>query len=310
MEISRRVSIVDNMNVLITGVNGFIGKQLVDYLKNISDLKLYGFGRRDSFDGPSIVYFNGDITDYQSLKKIADCLPDCEIIIHLAALIDMDFDEQKIIDVNCNGTHNICKMAKILSCKKLIYISSIPVIGKPIRLPITEEHPLQPETLYHVTKLAGEHIVNLLKCYDIIPIILRIPSPIGIGMNPKTILPVFMKNVVNGADIELYGKGRRRQNYIDVRDICQAILKAIKSDTEGIFNIASETSYSNYELAQVCINITGSASKICFNGKNDPQEDYSWDISIDKAADKLGYYPLYSLEDTIKWMLSDRKGKR
>jgi UDP-glucose 4-epimerase len=295
------------MKILITGVNGFIGKHVIKYLKEYDCNNIHGIGRYDAFQGDmDINYYKADITDYSSLLQVVEKIKKCDVIIHMAASINMSFDDQSIIDINYIGTYNVCKLAQMLSCQKIIYISSLPVIGKPLQLPITEEHPQQPESLYHITKLSGEYLVRLMKKNGIIPIILRIPSPIGAGMNSGTILPIFLNNALLDKEIVLYGKGMRRQNYIDVRDIAQAIYKSFVSHAEGLFNIASPSSISNYELAKECIKITNSKSIIRFNGIVDPQEDYNWDISIENAKNVLGFQPEYMLADTVQWMLSNQ----
>lgn len=295
------------MDVLITGVNGFIGNYVVEYLHKLNYVNIYGTGRHDSYQGSfDIPYFKADISDYNSLLYIAEKMKKCDVIIHLAASISMSFEDKDLIDTNYTGTYNVCRIAQILSCRKIIYLSSIPVIGKPQQLPITETHPQYPESLYHITKLSGEYIVNLMKKNDIIPVVLRIPSPIGVGMNPRTILPTFLSNALLNKDIVLFGKGMRRQNYIDVRDITQAIVKSMKENVEGLFHIASPASISNHELAEECIKVTDSKSIICFNGLIDPQEDYTWDISIEKAKEELKFLPDYSLTASLEWILANR----
>ena len=83
--------------------------------------------------------------------------------------------------------------------------------------------------------------------------IFRIPSPVGRKTAPDKIVPVFVKNAIENVDYNLLGQGKRIQNYIDVRDIARAVEFAIDRNASGLFNIASEKSYSNKELAELCI---------------------------------------------------------
>lgn len=293
------------MNILITGSNGFIGKNLCYKLSEISDVTVFGMGKginRNSFVKNYIEY---DISIDSFNKDIITRLQNCDVIIHTAACIDKDDFNSQLIDVNCRGTNNILNLAKEINCKKIIYISSIPVIGIPTNLPITENHITKPNTLYHITKLTGEYIVNQAEKYNILPIILRIPSPVGIGMNPKTILPIFLKQCILNNDIQILGNGSRKQNYIDIRDIEQAVQKCLIKNVKGCFNIASNKTISNLELAELCIKLCNSHSRIIFSNTFDKEENVCWDISIKKAKEYLDYMPLYSIEDTIKVMIEE-----
>ena len=89
------------------------------------------------------------------------------------------------------------------------------------------------------------------------------------------------------------------QNYIDVRDIARAVNCAIDKQSSGVFNIASEKSYSNREVAEICISLFNSTSKIIYQGV-DNEEDYQWIVSTDKAKNELGFVAKYSLQDTLK----------
>jgi UDP-glucose 4-epimerase len=118
-------------------------------------------------------------------------------------------------------------------------------------------------------------------------------------MKPDTILPTFIKVCRANSDITILGKGQRIQNYIDVRDICHAVLRSIeKMDKYGVFNIANDKSYSNLELAYICKKVLGSKSDILFQGK-DAFERYNWTISIEKAKKELEFTPKYTIEQSI-----------
>lgn len=285
------------MKVLVTGSNGFIGSNVCETLKK--NYKVIGIGTKSNSKVSDIEYHKMNIESVDFVDKIKNKIQNCDIIAHFAAQIDKDNYNEKLIDVNCIGSLNIVKAAKSLGAKTIIHSSSIPIIGIPINTPITEEHKTKPKSLYHITKLAAEHIIDLAVYDGIKTVHLRIPSPIGIGMDNNTILPVFLKKCINEEDIIIYGNGSRTQNYIDVRDICNAIIGVIEYDVEGVYNIASGKSISNFELAKLCLSISGSSSLIYFNGLEDPDENYYWDISIEKANKEFMFQPSYSLEDSI-----------
>lgn len=296
------------MKILVTGSNGFIGKYLCNRLKEEYDV--IGLGTNENSKVQGIEYLQAFIENPSFVSQIKEKLKSCDVVVHLAALIDKDNFNDNLIDVNCKGTIHVLQLARELNVEKIIHASSLPLIGKPITLPITEEHEINPETLYHITKSMSEQIINLGSKYNIKTINLRIPSPIGIGMNGKTILPVMLKNCLSNKPIAIYGKGERRQNYIDARDVSEVIVNSIKNDFEGTYNIASEKNISNIELAKLCIKLTNSSSEIVFNGKVDLEDDFCWDISLKKVKEVMPFYLKYSLEETIKDLINEfEKGK-
>lgn len=294
------------MKVLITGVNGFIGRNVASVLSK----KHYVIGTDISTTTQTEVneYFSWNIGDeripYEKIPK------DLDAIIHIAACLDMDGTNEQLITSNCLGTQRIYQLAKENKIKKIIYLSSVPIIGEPKQIPITEEHPVDPRTVYHVTKLAGELILNQL-IYDQIDVInLRLPSPIGVGMNMRTILSVFIRKALDGENIQILGKGTRRQNYIDVRDIANIIkCFAEKEGVVGTFNCGANKTISNFELANYCINITNSKSEIEFLNKEDFADNQNWEIDTTKLKEAIGYENMYSIEDSIKSIADVLKNK-
>lgn len=193
----------------------------------------------------------------------------------------------------------IAEIARRTGCAKIIYISGIPIIGKPKVIPITEEHSIEPPSVYHASKIFGEYVFNLLVQEGINVINLRLPSPIGADMPAGKIFSVFVEKCLKNEDISLLGKGGRMQNYIDTDDIAQAIYRSISYNKSATFNIAANKSYSNLELATICKNVLSSNSNISFNGKEDLEEDCKWIVSIDKARREIDFEPIVSIEESI-----------
>ena len=295
------------MKVLITGVAGFIGKHLVNYLSKNGNFNVYGLDRVTlDCEDTNNEYIVADLLDNDLCRKVLSLCGQIDAIVHAASLITADNFNSSLVPCNCQGMLNTIQMAHLVQCKRFIYLSSIPVIGKPLLHPITEDHPTMPQTTYHASKLFGEHVLLLQDNKDLNPIILRLSSPIGKGMNTKTILPTFLDCCKSGRDITLFGKGTRKQNYIDVRDICAAIELALQSDYSGVYNIGGNRTISNYDLAALCIQLTNSKSSIIFNGKYNSEDDDNWDISIEKALKELHFEPKHDItniiQSTLEWL--------
>lgn len=286
--------------VLITGATGFIGRFVVgELLKNKYEVTAVTYGNSTETD-ERVNIIEGDICDESVIKQISDRMGNCDIFIHLAANLNIKGTDQTIL-TNVLGTSHCVKIAQNTGASCFIYMSSIPVIGVPKFLPVTEEHPAEPETLYHITKYTGEMIVKQAASDNMRAVILRIPSPIGCGMSPNNYLSFLLRKCINNEPIEVYGSGARVQNYIDVRDIASSVVQSIAADT-GVYLIAGNQGISNMELALLCREITDSASEIICGKRQDPEEQNQWIISTDKARASFGFSPQYGLRETIQWI--------
>ena len=290
------------MTILVTGSNGFIGSYICNRLKHAHEV--IGVGTRSESSVSDIQYIQSNIESGDFVTGVINAHGQCDVFIHCAAHISKKNFEDNLLDVKCTGTNHIVQLAKEMNCTTVIHLSSIPVIGTPNDLPISELHFTAPKSLYHISKHSAEYIVNLSSDFGIMPVNLRIPSPIGAGMNEKTILPVLLRQCLLNQPITLLGKGLRKQNYIDVRDISEAVVSCINRQVKGTYNIASDAVISNVDLANLCIEMTGSKSQISFSNTIDPEEKNSWAISIAKAKNEFGFQPQYSLRDSIKTILA------
>ena len=292
--------------VIVTGATGFIGKYVVSQLiqSGYTVIGVSHHGNHVKRDG--YIPMTIDIKNEDEITEIFNQNSPCEGMIHLAADIDM-IGSANTIKTNCLGTYYLAKLAVRNQMKFFIYMSSIPVIGKPVRLPIDETHPIAPATLYHITKFAGEQIVNQICGNFMNTMVFRISSPIGIHMNQGNYLSVLLAKCSENKDIEVYGQGLRVQNYIDVRDIAEALQCGIKAEKSGLYLISGNKSISNRELAELCKEITQSNSKIIYGKREDSQETDRWEICNNKAQKELGFVPQHDICDSLRWIYGAMK---
>lgn len=290
--------------VLVTGITGMVGRAVFTYLAQTAAYRLIGTVRSSysqQIAYKNVVFAKFDLTREADVFHLCEQFGSVDAVVHIAAALTQN--PYVLLSSNYFGTLNCVKLAWALRAKRFIYISSIQVIGRPQSLPITEDHTINPQTLYHLSKLFGEYILFMEHNRRLNPVILRIPSPIGPGIRPNGIVSTFLQHSLDNHDIILYGKGLREQNYTDTRDIALAVDLALRSTGIGVYNIASLQAISNLELAKLCKKICHSDSKIVFNGKEDPEESFLWRISIDKAIRELGFIPRFSLEESLQYLI-------
>lgn len=288
------------MRILLTGANGCVGHAVLNFLSSQPEYELWATARQSIKSNMSNVKScKFDITSLTDAAYVVDRCKTADAFVHIASAIKSP-SPGEIIATNCHGMFICLDVAHRLGVKKFIYISSIQVIGKPTTPIITEEHPVTPQTTYHITKFFGEQVLFLPKNLELSPIILRISSPIGEGMNPSTIVPIFLRTALRNETIFVYGTGKREQNYVDVKDIAFAVHLALQSKKSGVYNIAGKTCISNLDLAILCKTLVCSKSNILLNQYPDPEESQKWNISLDKAEHDLSFIPKYDLSESLK----------
>jgi nucleoside-diphosphate-sugar epimerase len=191
------------------------------------------------------------------------------------------------------------ELARRWEVASFVFLSSLPVIGRPLQSPITERHPVDPPSAYHASKLYGERLLELARHGGTPAITLRLSAPVGPGMPDGRIMSVFVRRALAGDPLELSGQGTRAQDYVDVRDVAAAVTASLEKQAEGLLNVASGRCVSNLELARRCVGLLGSTSEVRFTGISDPDEGVRWEVSIQAAREQIGYVPECELEDSI-----------
>jgi nucleoside-diphosphate-sugar epimerase len=285
------------VRVLVTGSTGHIGDALCASLRATGHA-VVGLSRHDvtqeSGDHVTI-----DIGDRRAVDDLKVAVEPCDAIVHAAASIELDPDASSVAFTNCWGTQALLATARAWAVRRFVYISSIGVVGNPVVLPITEEHPTSPLYAYHASKLFGEHLVAIAALGGIRATSLRITSPVGPGMSRGRILSTFVERALRGEELVLLGRGTRRQNYVDVRDVAGAVVRCLDRGPVGVLNIGGASSLSNLDLASKCIETLGSRSQIRFDGV-DAAEGLVWDVSSSRAAETIGYVPEHGIEESIR----------
>ena len=286
------------MRVLVTGNNGHVGGAIAAHLA-AQGWQVVGLDRAGQA-GPGLDrQVRAELGAPDLIEQVVAAAAPCEAIVHAAAVLDKDLYAPAVCLTNCLGTQQILQLARQWQARSLVYISGVHVIGRPLRHPIAEDHPVDPPTAYHAAKLFGEHLTRLAAEAGLAAASLRLTSPVGPGMTGNRIFPVFVERAQAHEPLQLAGRGLRQQNYVDVRDAAAAVAACLRQSATGLFNIAGRAAISNLELARTCIRVLGSSSEIQFTGEPDPQEDVRWDVSIAKAAEQLDYQPRYGIEQSI-----------
>lgn len=279
--------------ILITGVTGFIGSNLHDFLhsKNYSLIGVTHFRNKTSFPKISLLNF----TKLNSFMKKNNF----DTVIHLASLIEHT-NPLKILNVNYNTTLNLLKSCVKNNVSNFIFASSHAVYGKTEYLPIDETHITNPQTSYGISKLMGENLCKLFNNYfNLNTTILRISSVYG-NNQPKTkLIPNFILNSKKSKKIILHKhkNGFQIMDMIHIDDVCNSVLCSIKTKKNfGIYNIATGKSITVEDIANNIKKIDSSKFLI----KNFPTVTNHYKYNTNKAASDLKFNSKVTFERKIK----------
>jgi UDP-glucose 4-epimerase len=302
------------MRALLTGATGFIGSNLATELcKQGWEVVCLTRQPVESKD-PRISVIIGDLLQPESLHSHSFEFSKIDVLFHVGALLPgkkSGFCANDLFIVNAVSTYQLLKMALQSGIRSFVYASSLPVIGKPKQLPISEDHPVRPLNMYLLSKLAGEMACEMMRDTENLCVSsLRITSPYGKGMKVYTVLPKFVHRALQSKDIEIYGTGQRTQNFIHVSDVVQAFLRAAETNSPGVYNVAGYESCSMQQLAELVIQqVPESKTRIIQSGQPDPQESYRWDVDLSRSKKNLNFTPRISLlngiSDYIDWVKSE-----
>jgi len=311
-----------NKKVLITGADGFIGSHLVEQLiKEEAQVKAFiyynsfnSWGWLDSLSKEQlskIEIFAGDIRDPNGVRT---AMKDCEIVFHLAALIAIPFSyhsPDSYIDTNVKGTLNIVQAAKELGIERVLVTSTSEVYGTAKFVPITEEHPKQPQSPYSASKIGADCIADsFFRSFDTKITIVRPFNTYGPRQSARAVIPTIITQLLNGSEEIKLGDITPTRDLLFVKDTAMGFVEIAKCDAliGHEVNIATQSEISVGDLAQILINAINPNAKIISDdirlrpAKSEVFRLYGSNQKLKEFTSWTQEYTLEKgLEETIKW---------
>lgn len=277
--------------MLITGVGGFIGRELASTMS--CEYEVIGLYRENKPHEAKFKTLKSDITSVE--------LPEVEsadILVHLAAMSDprkCESERELARKINLLGTRNMLELAKKTGVKSFIYASTGGVYGYRDE-PLKEDMKPKPFDTYTKTKHMGEELCEPYSEYFSVTI-LRYFFPYG-PTSPKTqLIPRLMESIKTGKLIYLNASSRPRVNPIHISDAVDCTINACeRSGRLKIFNVAGREIVNIEELSMKIANTLGSRPVFEHTGKE--VKDLVADTS--RAERALGLKHTVSLEEGLK----------
>ena len=275
------------MRIVVTGGNGKLGRAVVEGLREAGHdvFVLDAVGQRgDTFTRIDLTNYGSVVDAFGSVNDRYDSL---DAVVHLAAIPAGGLEaDSATFHNNMNATFNVFQAARRAGIKRVVYASSETLLGIPFELdppyiPLDEDYPSRPESMYSVVKHLEEELAIKLCRWD--------PELSITGLRFSNVLDE--SDYVNQPKWEADPSLRRWNlwGYIDKRDGAQAVLKALEANLPGfdtfvIANADSVVARSSAELA---------AEYFPNVELKHPLSGNETLLSIDKARRLLGYEPQY-----------------
>ena len=257
-----------------------------------------------------------NITDVRDPYAMTHLIQGHDYLFNLAGQtshLDSMTDPKTDLEINAAAQLSILEACRKYNPRiKIVFASTRQLYGKPEYLPVDENHPIKPVDVNGINKLAGEWYHLLYNnVYQIRACALRLTNTYGPGMRVRdarqTFLGIWIRNLVEGKPILVFGDGLQLRDFNYVDDVVEALLlSAINPKADGeVYNLGSAEQISLKELAKLLIEIHGSGS---YETVPFPQERKAIDIGdyysdFSKINRALGWTPQVSLCDGLKYSL-------
>ena len=221
------------MNCLVTGGSGYLGSALIDYISAKFN-KVSNFDQNENYDHNNN-FIKGDILDINQVIKATKGI---DIIYHCIAKVPITKNKNEFVKVNELGTENLLKAAQINKVKKVVYVSSSAVFGIPSKIPILEDDERIPIEQYGLSKKKGEDLCFKYMNSGLDITIIR-PRTI-LGEKRLGIFSILFEWIEQNKKVPVLNNGKNHYQFIDIRDLVDAIYKSSILIGSNVFNIGSE----------------------------------------------------------------------
>lgn len=300
--------------ILITGGAGFIGSHLAeDFVKNGYPVKIiddFSAGNVNNilglFNYKNFKMIRGSITEEELIAKATT---NVDVIFHLAAQIHVDrsiIEPRHTFEVNTLGTLNILDAALENDIKLVVYASTSEAYGSAKRVPMDEDHPLNPASPYAASKAAADRLCfSYYNTYKLPVVIVRCFNTYGPRQKDSgyaAVIPNFISRALQGSPPVIYGDGTQTRDYMYVKDAVNAyklILESYENILGKAINFGTGKEISINELAQTILRLCGmKAEPIHAAPRAGEVKRLCADISL--AREQLGFKPKYSIDQGLK----------
>jgi len=316
------------MRVLVTGGAGFIGSHLVDRLVDegykVRVVDNLSSGRAENLkrhtDSNAVELLIGDLKDPQTALRSVE---NVDAVFHFAANPEVrvsSIDPETHFNENIVATFNLLEAMRKRNVREIVFASSSSVYGEPDEIPVDENAPIKPVSVYGASKASCETLIHAYsKLYKIKAVILRYANVVGPRLRHGVIWDLINKLIRNPRELEILGDGRQIRSYIYIDDAIEAtMITWRKTDADyEVCNIGNEDWITVDEVADHIIEVVGLSNvnkiyKPLLHGIGWPGDVKRIALKIGKIK-RLGFKPAMNSREavrtTVRMLLEEIKEK-
>jgi nucleoside-diphosphate-sugar epimerase len=308
-------------HILITGGAGYIGSLLtsellrLNYRVTVLDSLLFGGESLVSFlHHPNFHFVKADVTEPRAVRDtLKDGWQKPDAIVHLAAIVGFPacqaVGKQVSWKYNVEATKTVFGQAADLGVERFVFASTYSNYGlSPEGKPVTEESPLNPQSLYAETKIAAEEFLLEQKDSSCAPLLFRFATLYG--LSPRTrfdlIVNQFVLEAFTKRELIIYQRGYSR-SFVHIRDVVRGVIMGLEAEQPKIrgqvFNLGTDDgNYSKDDIVRLVLKrmpeTTVEYKNLTFGGD---MRDIA--VSFAKIKNVLGFDTTLDVDDGIRELL-------
>ena len=292
--------------VVVFGGGGYVGAVLTPallaegYIVRVFDTFWYGKSVfKEVLTNPNLYLIQGDIRNIEEVRGVLKGATD---VIHLACISNdpsFDLDPGLGKSINLDSFAPLVKAAKLSGIHRFIYASSSSVYGVKVEEKVTEELSLEPLTDYSKFKVTCEEIILDAHTSDFKCTVLRPATICGVSLRQRFDLSVniLTNHAISLGKITVFGGSQFRPN-LHIQDMARAYLHILQQDKNidrEIFNVGGE----NLSLDEIALKVQKQVGKHLEIHHSHSDDLRSYRVDSSKILTKLGFKPIYSVEQAI-----------
>lgn len=302
------------MRCVVTGCAGFIGSHLCETLITRGHEVVGVDCFTDYYPRTAKLTNLADLRDSAGFTMVEADLLNCELprllegadcVFHQAAQAGVRASWgqsfRAYTDNNVLATQRLLEAVRTLPISRFVYASSSSIYGDARELPVTEEVLPRPVSPYGVTKLAAEHLCHLYWVNFGVPAVsLRYFTVYGPRQRPDMAFHRFIRAIMAGEEISVYGDGNQTRDFTFVSDAVAANIRCAEAEVAGRrFNIGGGSRTSVNRVLAILQSLSGREARVRHVDaqKGDVRHTFA---DTSQAREALGFHPTVSIEEGLR----------